>query len=259
MFSMINALKGFKIMNKSSNGFSMNKVQPRFMASFTNVNYPGRNGLELPGYYKTKEGSKMGLIVLQEWWGLNDQMKSYVEKYNTDGKFNALCPDLFRGVVATNQEHASQLLSQLDWEGAIEDIRLSAQYLLANGNAKVGVVGFCMGGALSLAAASLLKEIAVCVSFYGIPNYQFADPINIHCPVQCHFGNLDDHADFSDPAAANKLEERLKEGKVKYEIYRYDGAKHAFTNKSRPEVYNEEAAKLALQRSISILQINLAK
>jgi len=229
------------------------------MASFSNVNYAGKNGQELPGYYKTKEGSKMGLIVLQEWWGLNDQMKAYVDKYNTDGKFNALSPDLFRGVVATNQEHASKLLQDLDWEGAIEDIRLSAQYLLANGNAKVGVVGFCMGGALSLAAASLLKEIAVCVSFYGVPNFQFADPINIHCPVQAHFGNLDDQTGFSDPATASKLEERLKEGKVKYEVYRYDGVKHAFTNKSRPEVYNEEAAKLAIQRSISILQINLAK
>jgi len=229
------------------------------MSSFSNVTFPGKQGLDLPAYYKTKEGSKMGLIVVQEWWGLNDQMKAYVDKYNTDGKFNAICPDLFRGVVATNHDHANQLLSGLDWEGAIEDIRLTAQYLLANGNAKVGVVGFCMGGALSLASASLVKEVSVASTFYGIPSYQFADPINIHCPVQCHFGNLDDMAGFSDPAAANKLEERLKEGKIKYEFFRYEGAKHAFTNKTRPEVYNEEAAKLALQRSISFLQLNLAK
>ena len=116
MFSVFGNLKGLSKATKTSNRFSFNKSQPRFMASFTNVNYPGRNGLELPGYYKTKEGSKMGLIVLQEWWGLNDQMKAYVDKYNTDGKFNALCPDLFRGVVANNQEHASKLLSELDWE-----------------------------------------------------------------------------------------------------------------------------------------------
>ncbi|ESO84352.1 hypothetical protein LOTGIDRAFT_67491, partial [Lottia gigantea] len=171
-----------------------------------------------------------GVIILQEWWGINQQIQDEAADIAARGEFSALCPDLYRGQVATDNENAGHLMNNLDWPGAIKDIQACAKFLLSNGCKKVGVTGFCMGGALSMAAAALVPEIGAAVPFYGIPSPELADPSTIKVPLQCHFGDCDEQKGFSAPEDQSKLVSKLKAGNVPYEFHSYKGAGHAFTN-----------------------------
>merc|ERR1711894_64270 len=191
------------------------------MINFTSENAKG----ECPGVFV--KGGDVGVIVLQEWWGINDQIKEQGEDISKRGNFSVLVPDLYRGKVATDHETAGHYMNDLDWAGAVKDIQGAAKYLLANGCQKVGVTGFCMGGALSLAGAALVPEINAAAPFYGIPNTKLCDVSKIKIPVQCHFGEKDEVVGFSSPADYQALEEKLKAGGVDYEMFIYD-AGHAF-------------------------------
>jgi carboxymethylenebutenolidase len=114
-------------------------------------------------------------------------------------------------------------------------------------------MGFCMGGALTIAAAVHVNSISAAVCFYGIPPADQADPKKIRVPIQFHFANTDP---WCSPAAVAALEESLKKGSVKYEMNRYD-AEHAFFNDTRPEVFNETCAKLSWERTLKFLKENL--
>ena len=113
-------------------------------------------------------------------------------------------------------------------------------------------MGFCMGGALTIAAAVHLPEVAAAVCFYGIPPKEFADPAKIRVPFQGHFANQDD---WCTPAAVDDLERTLKSAGAKCEIYRYNAA-HAFFNERSP-AYNLEAANLAWDRMSAFLRVQL--
>jgi carboxymethylenebutenolidase len=140
-------------------------------------------------------------------------------------------------------------MNGLDWAGAVQDMQGAVNYLRAQGCTSVGAVGMCMGGALSLAAACLVKDLDAAVVFYGIPGAALCDPAKIQCPVQCHFGEDDALAGFSDAKAQTALEAKLKENKtVTHEFYRYAGAGHAFTNETREDAFNAAACKLAFKR-----------
>ncbi|KAK6166287.1 hypothetical protein SNE40_023019 [Patella caerulea] len=198
----------------------------------------------------------MGVIVLQEWWGLNQQIQDAAQDLAERGNFTTIVPDLYRGDVATDHEHAGHLMSNLDWQGAVQDIRGCAKHLKEQGCAKVGVIGFCMGGALSLASAALVTEVDASAPFYGIPSKDLADPSSIKIPVQCHYGEQDTLEGFSAPADQEKLKESLKAGGVPFEFFSYP-AGHAFVNSSGPN-YNKEAAELALGRAVDFFKKNLA-
>ena len=131
----------------------------------------------------------------------------------------------------------------------------AAKYLLSKGCTKVGVTGFCMGGALSMAAAALVPEISASAPFYGIPGEALCDVSKIKIPLQCHFGELDELAGFSSPKDVEALKAKLGAGGVKYEVHMYK-AGHAFTNKTGPN-YNKEACELGLQRMIDFMNKNL--
>jgi len=205
-------------------------------------------GKECPGYISTKP-SKAGIIVLQEWWGVNEQIKKQAIDWFAS-EFVTIIPDIYRGKVAIDHEEAGHLMTGLDWKGAVDDIQGAARYLKKNGCQKVGVVGFCMGGALSLASAVWVPEIDAASAFYGSPDPKLADPAKARPPVQCHFGTEDNHKGWTDPAAQDALEKKLKESGVPLEFYRYEGCGHAFVNESRPEVYKKEAAHLAHKRTL---------
>jgi carboxymethylenebutenolidase len=143
-----------------------------------------------------------------------------------------LLPDLYRGKLGLEAEEAHHLMSNLDWALAVEDIRGAARQLKAEGSAKVGITGFCMGGALSLAGVGLVEEIDAAAPFYGIPQKALCDPATIRKPVQGHFGTEDNHKGFSDPEAAAALGEALKAAGAEYEILMYPGVGHAFMNDS---------------------------
>ncbi|CAG5125504.1 unnamed protein product [Candidula unifasciata] len=198
----------------------------------------------------------MGIIVLQEWWGVNQQIQDCSKDICSKTNMVTLVPDLYRGQVATDNETAGHYMGQLDWQGAIEDIRASAKYLKSQGCKKVGVTGFCMGGALSMAAAALVPEIDAAAPFYGIPSDQLCDVSTIKIPLQCHFAEKDETKGFASPDEWKPLKKKL-EGSVKHlEFYVYE-AGHAFTNKTGPN-YNENCCNLALSRMLQFFQKTLS-
>ncbi|XP_052764844.1 protein usf-like isoform X2 [Mya arenaria] len=198
-----------------------------------------------------------GLIVLQEWWGMNDQIVAEAKMIGENGKFKTIVPDLYRGKVATDSETAGHLMDNLDWDGALADIAGAAKFLMSKGCKKVGVTGFCMGGALSLATAVKVSEISAAAPFYGIPDSTKYDVSTITIPVQAHFGDKDDLEGFSSPADAEALKGRMKD--ERFELFMYPGCGHAFTNPTGPMGnYNEEQCKIALGRMQEFMNKYLA-
>lgn len=157
--------------------------------------------------------------------------------------------------MAKDREEAGHYMSGLDWNGAVQDISAGAKYLISLGCHKVGVTGFCMGGALSFAAAARCPEISGAAPFYGIPNPSLADLTQIRIPVQSHFGELDDVAGFSSPADYNALKEKLAKAGVQHEMYTYP-AGHGFTNVNNPN-HSSEATRLAFSRVYEFMQKHL--
>ncbi len=203
--------------------------------------------------YLSGEPQLPGLVVVQEWWGLNDQIKSVADRLAEAG-FYAIVPDLYHGKLTTSPTEAQQFMTSLDWSAAVaQDIAGSFSYLKGS-SPKVGILGFCMGGALTLISAAQLEAPEAAVCFYGIPPEAAADVSTIRIPLQAHFANTDD---WCTPTLVSSLENRLESGQVNYELYRYD-AQHAFMNDARPEVYNREAAQIAWDRAMSFLKTNLA-
>ena len=213
----------------------------------------GKDNAELAGYFNDSAGGGFGLILLHEYWGLNAQIRSAADKFAQQG-FVVFAPDLFRGKVATDAASAEKLMRSLDWKEATVQIRHAVQALRARGpNVRVGVIGFCMGGAAALLAASNILEIAACVPFYGIPPDVGALG-KIRAKVQGHYAQ---HDEWCSPERVNQLEQTFKKTCVAAEIYRYD-AQHAFANDRRPEVYSAQNAELALSRAVAFLKANLS-
>ncbi|KAI0522845.1 hypothetical protein KFK09_005230 [Dendrobium nobile] len=191
-----------------------------------------RDDTTFDAYVVGKENAP-GIVVVQEWWGVDFEVKNHAQKIaNLAPGYRALIPDLYRGKVGLDVAEAQHLMGGLDWPGAVKDIGASVQWLKANGSPKVGVTGFCMGGALSIASAVLVPEVDAAVGFYGAPSAELADAAKAKAPVQAHFGELDSFVGFSDVTAAKQLEEKLKASGVPSEVYIYPGVGHAFLNDS---------------------------
>jgi carboxymethylenebutenolidase len=208
------------------------------------------------GYLAKAGPGRPGLVVIQEWWGLNEQICGVADRFARAG-FNALAPDLFKGRVAQDPDEASHLMNGLDFPGAThQDIRGAVDYLsgLEGSSGKVAAMGFCMGGALTIAAAVHVPNLSAAVCFYGIPPQEFADPADIRIPFQGHFAKLDD---WCTPAAVDALEAAMRAKGATPELYRYD-ADHAFFNERRSEVYDAACATLAWERTLSFLASHLA-
>lgn len=189
------------------------------------------DGSEVPGYAFGDAGAP-AVIVMQEWWGIDGDVLHNAAKLAARG-FRTVVPDLYRGALGLEAEEAHHLMSNLNWPGAVDDIRGAAAYLKATERApKVGVTGFCMGGALALAAGALVSEVDAVAPFYGIPGAGLADMTKMRVPVQGHFGGKDAMAGFSDPAAAAKLDADLKTAGVRYEVFHYPTVGHAFINET---------------------------
>jgi carboxymethylenebutenolidase len=193
------------------------------------VTFKRPDGKDCNGYLASPAGGEKapGVVVIQEWWGLNDQIKGVAERLATLG-YRALVPDLYKGKLALDAAEAKHLMTNLNFgDAATQDVRGASQYLKQS-SAKVGVVGFCMGGALTVLAALYVKEVNACSSWYGFPPEQAGDVKTITVPLQLHLAEKD--ASFP-PEGARALEAKLKEGKVSFESYWYD-AGHAFGNET---------------------------
>jgi carboxymethylenebutenolidase len=216
------------------------------------------NGGKASGYLaRPSSGKGPGVLVIQEWWGLNDQIKGVADMLASEG-FNALAPDCYFGRSAGLDEpdEAQKLMMGLSQDAAAKLARGSAQHLAAHpstSSRKVGVIGFCMGGGLALlTAAEAADLIGACVDCYGVGQNLTAYARRIKAPVLALFGGQDHTVD------AAGLETALNDAGVSFEKHVYPDAGHAFLNEQRPETYRPEDAKDAWGRIIPFLRRHLA-
>ncbi|QWD99629.1 dienelactone hydrolase family protein [Polynucleobacter sp. JS-Mosq-20-D10] len=200
-----------------------------------------------------------GVVVIQEWWGLDDEIKNIANRLAKAG-YRALVPDLYRGKLALEANEAEHLMNDLNFgDAASQDIRGAVQYLKLTGSTKVAVTGFCMGGALTVLSAGLVPECDGTVVWYGYPPLEYVDATAIKKPMLAHWAL---HDDFFSIAGVDQLEEKLKAAGVTYDFQRYD-AKHAFANPKSdarglpPLQYNSVAADLAWDRTMTFLKTQL--
>ena len=204
----------------------------------------------------SKNGKGKGVIVLQEWWGLVGHIKDVVDRFAEAG-FTALAPDLYQGKTTTEPDEAGSLLMALNIAETEKILRQAVKALLASVGVegdKVGVIGFCMGGQLSLFAATTNPEIGACVNFYGIHPNVHPDYAQLHGPVLGIFAEIDDYAS---PEAVAKMDAEMTAAGKAHEFNTYQGVHHAFFNDGRPTVYNEEAAKDAWAKTLAFFEANL--
>ncbi len=219
------------------------------------VDFPS-NGTEGRGYLALPAaGSGPGVVVLQEWWGINDQIKEVCDRFASEG-FVALAPDIYRGVVTKEPDEAGKLMMSLNIEQAAKDMSGAVGHLVAHPavtSKGVGVIGFCMGGALALWLATLKPELVAAVApYYGVAGWPMPpDFSRLQAPVQGHYAENDD---FAGPPAVAALEAELGRLGKDYEFFVYPGTEHAFTNHHRPEVYHEEHSEAAWNRTLAFFR-----
>lgn len=197
------------------------------MGNMVSFNRP--DGQSVQGYLAepAQAAGAPAIVVIQEWWGLNGQIRGVADRLALAG-YVALVPDLYRGKLTVEAEEAHHLMSGLDFgDAASQDIRGAVQYLKTR-STKVGVTGFCMGGALTLLALSNVPELDAGVVWYGCPPLEYIDASKIKVPVQGHFGTQDQ---FFAIATIDELETTLKSAGVATDFHRYL-AHHAFANET---------------------------
>ena len=195
----------------------------------TNVTFKRPDGQTIQGYLAEPEHAvgAAAIVVIQEWWGVNDQIRGVADRFAAAG-YRALVPDLYRGKSTVEAEEAHHLMTGLNFgEAASQDIRGAIQFLKALSK-KVGVTGFCMGGALTLLAACQSPEIDGAVVWYGCPPLEYIDASKITVPLIGHWATQDE---FFPIATVGQLEEKLDAAGVAYEFFRYL-AHHAFANET---------------------------
>jgi len=223
------------------------------------ITFKRPDGKDCAGYLvEPKAGaSAPGVVVIQEWWGVNDQIKGVAKRYAELG-FRALVPDLYRGKVGLDAKEAEHLMTALDFgEAAGLDVRGAVQHL-KHTSKKVGVTGYCMGGALTLLAAANVPELDAAAAWYGYPPLEYIDATKINAPLLGHFATRDSYFPV---ATVAELERKLDAAKVRYEFHRYD-AQHAFANESPPDPtvaarYDPKAAETAWKRTVTFFDRHL--
>lgn len=215
----------------------------------TIVSYKRPDGKDASGYLaKPGRANAPGIVVIQEWWGLQDQIKGICDRLAHAG-YEALAPDLYNGKVVPyhDSESANREMTSLNFlEATDQGVRGAAQYFARTG-AKVGLTGFCMGGAVTVLGASRIPELSAAVAFYGIPPEQAAKPADVKVPLQGHFSNTDD---YFTPKAVDAFESGLDAAGKTYEFYRYD-ADHGFMNEQRPTAHDRRSAEEAWDRMLA--------
>ena len=216
------------------------------------------NGTTAGGYLAaSKSGSGTGVLVLQEWWGLVPQIKGVCNRLADEG-FTALAPDLYHGDFAnhTEMDKAGELMTSLPPDRAARDMAGAIDHLLSLdscSSSQVGVVGFCMGGMLTLMVSALeSSRVAVAAPFYGAPLDDGAPDWNgLTAKVEGHFAA---HDDFFPPEAIKGLESQLQELGKDVNFHIYEGTGHSFAKEENAlGTYDAEAANTAWERTLNLL------
>ena len=202
---------------------------------------------------RPEKDSAAAVILIQEWWGINDHIRDIAGRYANEG-YLCLAPDLYRGKLAKNSEEAGQMMQALAIADGIETIRQTMVTAKAKYNLqKFGINGYCMGGTFALRAACEINELSAAAPFYGdIPAEDVLKKLTV--PTLFIAGKQDK---WINPKKVNELQEAARKYKLPIEVVSYD-ADHAFFNNTRPEVYNAEAAADAWRRVLELFRKQLA-
>ncbi len=196
------------------------------------------------------------VIVIHEWWGLNDHIKHWSDRLAASG-YAALAVDLYDGKVATTRDEAMAAMRGVDDAKSIEHLKSADAFLKHDDRVKavrIGSIGWCFGGGKSLATALAIEDLNACVMYYGQPVTDPAKLKAIHAPLCGVFGNEDKGIP---PKTVDAFEQALTDAKVAHEIHRYD-APHAFANPSSPAYHEKEAGEAWAEVS-KFLEKNLKK
>ena len=224
------------------------------------VTFPS-NGHTCEGYLaKPASGTGPGVVVMQEWWGMVPWIKEQADRLAAEG-YVALAPDLYHGKTTDEPDEAGKLMMAMKMDEAAKDMAGAIDYVksLDGTTDKIGTVGFCMGGGLSLYAATL-RPVHACVIYYGVlPGVQ-PDLTKLSGPVLGHYAENDG---WATPDAARALEKQITDAGGDAEFHIYAGAQHAFCNPS-PEVpkaggkYDADAAKTSWDRTMAFFKKHLS-
>jgi carboxymethylenebutenolidase len=222
------------------------------------VDYPSE-GATIAAFlaHPSAAGPFPAILVLQEWWGLNDHIKDIAMRLAREG-YVALAPDLYSrqgNKVTSDANEAAALMGNLKDDLALKDLSAGVAYLKKQSQVdpeKIGVVGFCMGGTYALLAAENIPEIKAAVPFYGQIVYERpGGPIdqiqNLHCPLLYIYGDADA---WITSDQVDRLEAALRQHGKNGQVVRYRGAPHAFFNDTRPETYRAADARDAWDRTL---------
>ncbi len=228
----------------------------------TMVHYPS-DGVTVRAYLVTPQTreKRPAIIVVQEWWGLNDHIKDIARRFAAEG-YVAIAPDLYSRfqnevVPNSNPKRAGELMGQLKQEDGLTDLNATVTYVKTVPGvdaARIGVTGFCMGGSYALMLPCVNSEIKAAVPFYGqVPNPD--TPLQkLACPVLYIYGEEDGWITKAD---VQRLAAALKKYNKPGEIKTYPGAPHAFFNDTRKDVYKPAEAKDAWARTLAFFKQHL--
>jgi len=224
--------------------------------SAESIKYPGESG-EVRAYFARSKGDAKlaGVVVIHENRGLNAHIEDVTRRIALEG-FLAMAPDALSPLGGTpeDSEKAPALFGQLDKEKNTKNFVAAAKYLMTHplSTGKVGVVGFCWGGAMANQMAVYSPDVVAAVPYYGAAPAP-EDVPKIKASLLLHYAGIDERINAGIPA----FEAALKAASVNYKIFMYEGAQHAFNNDTAPTRYNKDAAQLAWQRTISFLKEKL--
>ena len=216
----------------------------------TRITFKRPDGKEAAGYLaKAGRANAPAIVVIQEWWGLQDQIKGICDRFALAG-YDALAPDLYGGTVVAyhDTDAANREMSSLNFLEATDQLVRGAALFLKKSSAKVGLTGFCLGGAVTILGAARIPELAAAVCFYGLPPATAATPADVKIPLQGHFSNQDD---WCTPQAVDAFAAGLKAAGKSAEFFRYD-AGHGFMNEQR-DYYERAVAETAWGRMLEFL------
>jgi len=216
------------------------------------------DGSQASGYLSIPaSGQGPGVVVLQEWWGLDAHIRDVCDRLASAG-FIALAPDLYHGETTEQPDEAEQKMMAMDMDSAEREMKGAVDYLSAHEGVVgrgVGSLGFCLGGGLSVWAAAANPDVRATVTYYYVMPHGRPDFSKIQGPVLGHFGTADDFVSVED---AQALERDLKDAGVDVHFEFYEGAGHAFFNDTnRLGTYDADAARRSWARTIDFLNEQL--
>jgi len=239
----------------SLGAFSADQTDPDLVTEF--IKYQGETG-EMRGFLARPKADKKypAVLVIHENRGLQPHIQDVTRRMAKEG-FLALAPDALSplgGTPENDQDKAVKMIGQLDYDKTVKNFVAAVKYLKTQplSTGKVGCTGFCWGGGMTNQVAVYSPDLDAAVPYYGKqPTAELVAMIK--APIMAHYAGDDAFINPGIPA----FEEALKKGKKEYQIFMYEGAKHAFNNDSNPERYNEKAAKLAWSRTIAFFKEKL--